>query len=167
MSSFRAEAVDEEVASLLVRAGVRTLTVAPENGTEALRAIAGKPMRDEALLDAAAALAAAGMERLKLYFMIGLPGERDEDVQAIPALVRSAHEVFAKGRRGARVSVGVSPFVPKPRTPFQWLPMAPERDTAGEALPPAQGALGATPRGVLVRGAAGVARGGHARARQA
>lgn len=171
VSSFRAEAVDKEVASLLVRAGVRTLTVAPETGTEALRAIAGKPMRDEALLGAAAALAAAGMERLKLYFMIGLPGERDEDVQAIPALVRTAHEVFAKGRRGARVSVGVSPFVPKPRTPFQWLPMAPER-ALREKLSYLRRALSQRPRaefscegpresrmeGVLARGGREVAR---------
>lgn len=128
VSSLRAEAIDEDVAALLVRAGVRTVTVAPETGTEDLRAIAGKPMRDSALLDAARLLAAAGMERLKLYFMVGLPGERDEDVQAIPPLVRSIHDVFAKGRAGARVSVGVAPFVPKPRTPFQWLPMAAERD---------------------------------------
>lgn len=128
VSSLRAETVDEETATLLVQAGVRTVTLAPETGTEALREIVGKPMRDKALLDAARTLAGAGMERLKLYFMIGLPGERDEDVQAIPALVRSAHEVFARGRRGAMVSVGVAAFVPKPRTPFQWLPMASERN---------------------------------------
>jgi radical SAM superfamily enzyme YgiQ (UPF0313 family) len=171
VSSLRAEAVDEETAALLVRGGVRTATVAPETGTEKLREIAGKPVRDSALMDAARTLAAAGMERLKLYFMIGLPGERGEDVQAIPTLVRGFHDVFAKGRRGARVSVGVSAFVPKPRTPFQWLPMASERDVR-EKLTYLRRTLSERPRvefscegpresrveGVLARGGRGVAR---------
>jgi hypothetical protein len=128
-------------------------------------------MRDSALTDAARALAGAGMERLKLYFMIGLPGERDEDVQAIPALVRSVHGAFAKGRGSARVSVGVSAFVPKPRTPFQWLPMASERDVR-EKLKHLRRTLAERPRvefscegpresrmeGVLARGGREVAR---------
>jgi len=128
VSSLRAEVVSRELASLLASAGVRTVTIAPETGTEALREIAGKPTRDATLLRAAGALAEGGIERLKLYFMIGLPGERESDVQAIPALARELHAAFVKGRPGAKVSVGVSGFVPKPRTPFQWLPMARERE---------------------------------------
>jgi len=128
VSSLRTEAVDGDLAALLVRAGVRTATMAPEAGTEALREIAGKRMPDEVLLRAARDLGAAGMRRLKLYFMVGLPGEREEDVRAIPPLVRAVQGEFAAGRRAAPVSVGVSAFVPKPRTPFQWLAMAGERD---------------------------------------
>jgi radical SAM superfamily enzyme YgiQ (UPF0313 family) len=171
VSSLGADVIDDEVAALLVRAGVRTATLAPETGTEELRAIAGKPMRNETFIDAAGTLAGAGMERLKLYFMVGLPGEREEDVRAIPALVRSVHAAFAKGRRGGTVSAGVSVFVPKPRTPFQWLPMVSERD-AREKLAYLRGALSERPRvgfscegpresrmeGLLARGGREVAR---------
>jgi hypothetical protein len=128
ISSLRAEAVDDEFASLLVRSGVRTATLAPETGSEPLREIVGKRMPDAVLFRAAESLARAGVERLKLYFMVGLPGERPGDVLAIPALAREIAVVFAAGRRSAPVSVSVTPFVPKPRTPFQWVAMAPERE---------------------------------------
>jgi radical SAM superfamily enzyme YgiQ (UPF0313 family) len=128
ISSLRAEAVDGEFAELLVRSGVRTATLAPETGTESLREIAGKQMPDAVLLGAAEALARAGMERLKLYFMVGLPGERRDDLTAIPALAREVASVFTAGRPRASVSVSATPFVPKPRTPFQWVAMAPERE---------------------------------------
>jgi radical SAM superfamily enzyme YgiQ (UPF0313 family) len=85
-------------------------------------------MTDRDLLAAASALGRAGVESLKLYFMVGLPWERDADVDAIDTLARRMFEEFASGGLGARVSAGVSPFVPKPRTPFQWLPMASERE---------------------------------------
>ena len=65
---------------------------------------------------------------LKLYFMIGLPGETEADVAEIPVLARRMAAEFASGRAGAEVSVSVSTFVPKPRTPFQWLPMVPEAE---------------------------------------
>jgi len=128
ISSLHADRVDESLASLLVAAGVRTVTLAPETGAERLRSVAGKPMTDRDLLAAASALGRAGVESLKLYFMVGLPWERDADVDAIDTLARRMFEEFASGRLGARVSAGVSPFVPKPRTPFQWLPMASERE---------------------------------------
>jgi radical SAM superfamily enzyme YgiQ (UPF0313 family) len=127
VGSLRVESVDDELASLLVGCGVRTATIAPEAATMPLRRIIGKPISDGAILEAATTLAAAGFARLKLYFMVGLPGETEEDVRAIPDLAVSVREVFVKGRKGARVSVGVSVFVPKPRTPFQWFPMADER----------------------------------------
>jgi radical SAM superfamily enzyme YgiQ (UPF0313 family) len=126
VSSLRADAVTREVAELLVACGVRTATVAPETGTEDLRAIVGKPVTDEALLSAAGTMAEAGLTTLKLYFMVGLPGEREEDVAAIPDVARAVRSAFVEGRSGARVTVSVSAFVPKPRTPFQWLPMAGE-----------------------------------------
>lgn len=127
VGSLRVESVDRELALLLVGCGVRTATIAPEAATEPLRRIIGKPTTERAIFEAAATLGASGFARLKLYFMIGLPGETEEDVRAIPDLALSVREAFAKYRKTARVSVGVSVFVPKPRTPFQWFPMAAER----------------------------------------
>ena len=126
ISSLRADAITAEVARLLCACGVRTVTVAPETGAEDLRRAIGKPMSDAALLSAVRTMADGGLRTLKLYFMVGLPGERDRDIEAIPELARAVRSCFVEGRTGARVSVSVSAFVPKPRTPFQWLPMADE-----------------------------------------
>lgn len=164
VGSLRVESVDRELAELLVGCGVRTATIAPE-AVEPLRRIIGKPTTDGAVLEATRHLAAAGFSRLKLYFMVGLPGEADEDVLAIPDFALSVRDAFAKGRKGIRVAVGASVFVPKPRTPFQWFPMAGERSirdrmTAlrrGIAGKPGLSFTGTGPRearreGVLARG---------------
>jgi radical SAM superfamily enzyme YgiQ (UPF0313 family) len=127
LSSLRPETIDEEVARLLTEAGVLTVTMAPETGTEELRSIIGKPVTDDTIIDAARFLAEAGIPGVKLYFMVGLPGETDADIEAIPPLVRDVQRALRGGRADAAVSVSVSAFVPKPRTPFQWLPMADER----------------------------------------
>ncbi len=126
IASLRAESVTPAIAEVLASAGTRTVTIAPEAGSDELRRIIGKPTSVEALRRAASVLADAGIPRLKLYFMVGLPGEQERDVAAIADLTGELLDVFASGRSGARVSVGASPFVPKPRTPFQWMP-APER----------------------------------------
>jgi radical SAM superfamily enzyme YgiQ (UPF0313 family) len=127
VSSLRVDRIDDEFARLLARAGIRTVTVAPEAGREDLRTILGKTLSDAAILAAVRSLARAGIETLRLYFMVGLPGEADDDIEAIAALVGEVRGAFVEGRKGARVAVSVSAFVPKPRTPFQWLPMADER----------------------------------------
>jgi len=126
ISSVRAEAVTPEIAALLSAAGVRTVTIAPETGCEDLRRVVGKPTTDEDLFRAVEYIAGAGIESLKLYFMIGVPGETEDDVAAIPRLSRELRTRFLKGRGSGRVAVSVSAFVPKPRTPFQWMPMAEE-----------------------------------------
>jgi radical SAM superfamily enzyme YgiQ (UPF0313 family) len=98
-----------------------SVTLAPEAGTQRLRDAINKRVDDNMLLDAARATFVNGFSRLKLYFMLGLPEERDEDVVAIAALATAAREVaraVAGGR--ARVSAAVSAFVPKAGTPFQW-----------------------------------------------
>ncbi len=127
VASLRIESVDAELAGLLVDCGVRTATLAPEAGTELLRRRIGKGTSDAVILRAVAVASAAGMKTVRLYFMLGLPGETDEDVEAIAGLVRRAQSVAsAQGR--ARVTVSLSPFVPKPRTPFAWAPAAGERE---------------------------------------
>jgi radical SAM superfamily enzyme YgiQ (UPF0313 family) len=127
VSSLRADHIDGELAELLARAGVRTVTVAPEAGRDDLRAVLGKDVSNEEIVEAARTLAHAGIETLKLYFMVGLPGEEDDDIDAIVALAGRMRDAFVSGRKGARVAVSTSAFVPKPRTPFQWLPMVDER----------------------------------------
>ena len=122
-ASMRADALTPELLALLA-GNVRTVTLAPETGTEALRRRVGKGrLRDDALITAACRIAAAGIPQLKLYFIVGLPDETDDDVLAIPALVRQLADAS-----GLRVSVGCSVFVPKPGTPFAREPMVSERE---------------------------------------
>src|SRR5512136_2195689 len=101
-------------------------TLAPEAGTERLRRVINKPVSDLDLLEAAETVFMNGWNVLKLYFMIGLPTETDEDLDGI---VRLANELFSRGRRFSKrhvqLNVSVSTFVPKPHTPFQWLGQAP------------------------------------------
>jgi radical SAM family uncharacterized protein len=106
-----------------VKDGKKTgFTFAPEAATERLRKVINKVIPDDRLLATADAVYSRGWRNIKLYFMIGLPTETDEDVVAICTL---AKKVLAIGRRyhgrNAQVNVGVSTFVPKPHTPFQWV----------------------------------------------
>ncbi len=127
VSSLRADSLDPEVLALMARGGLKTVTIAPETGTERLRRVIGKRIGDAEILAAARAVAEAGIPNLKLYFMIGLPGERAEDVDGIAGLVAGVRgEVLsvARGRgRMGTISISVSCFVPKAHTPFQWHPM--------------------------------------------
>jgi radical SAM family uncharacterized protein/radical SAM-linked protein len=97
-------------------------TLAPEAGTERLRRVINKPVRDLDLMDAAETIFANGWSTIKLYFMIGLPTETDEDLDGI---IRLANELFSRGKRISKrhlqINVSVSIFVPKAHTPFQWL----------------------------------------------
>lgn len=97
------------------------LTFAPEAGTQRLRDVINKNVTEADLMSVAEAAFSSGWRRLKLYFMISLPTETDEDVVAIPALAsRVANVARRMGVRNITIGVGVSPFVPKPHTPFQW-----------------------------------------------
>ncbi len=120
VSSIRIESLSSELAAMMIRAGQRTFTIAPEAGTERLRRIINKSTTDDEVLEAARIAIDAGAARLKLYFMVGLPGELDEDIEAIPALARS----IASRHPGVRILLSVSCYVPKPATPFQWCGMA-------------------------------------------
>lgn len=119
-SSLRADRINPRVAALLVAGGMKTATIAPEAGPEALRRRIGKRLSDADLLYGVRLLAGAGVPTIKLYFMIGLPGETDEDATAIVELVRRLAAV--RGR--SRLSVSAAPFVPKPGTPFENEPFA-------------------------------------------
>jgi radical SAM superfamily enzyme YgiQ (UPF0313 family) len=117
-SSLRAETTGEELTRTLGASGQRMLTLAPEAGTERLRKIIKKPMKEEAIMQAVANAYAAGIKQIKFYFMCGLPGEIDEDVLGIADLCK---RVLARHRLDKLV-ISLNPFVPKPFTPFQWHP---------------------------------------------
>ena len=98
-------------------------TLAPEAATERMRHIINKPLATKQLLETARAIYDHGWTSIKLYFMIGHPSETIEDVQAIASLCKEVLEVGHRSIGGrAKVHAGVSTFVPKPHTPFQWVP---------------------------------------------
>jgi radical SAM-linked protein len=106
------------------------LTFAPEAGTQRMRDVITKNVTEEDIIESAHRVFSRGFHRMKLYFMIGLPTETDEDVRGI---VETAARVQAIGRRyqaGAVVTASVSTHVPKPHTPFQWAAMDSEAETA-------------------------------------
>lgn len=121
VSSMRADALSEGLIAALSRSGTMSMTIAPEAGTERLRAAIGKPIRDEDVFRAAALAEKYGMRSVKLYFMFGLPGESDEDIIAIGELVRSLAKRFKK----LHFNVSACAFVPKRGTPFERVGMAP------------------------------------------
>ncbi len=114
ISSVRTGNVSPQLAAALARGGTRTLTIAPEAGSEKLRRCIGKPLSNRELLQCARIAAAADIHSLKLYFLIGLPGEQPPDVEEIISRVAELSAII-------RLKVNVSPFVPKPRTPYQRL----------------------------------------------
>jgi radical SAM superfamily enzyme YgiQ (UPF0313 family) len=124
ISSLRADSLTEELVASLQRGGHRTLTMAPEAGTERLRTVVRKAISDEQLLTACDLLRKYGIPNLKCYFMIGLPTETPEDVDAIPDLAaRMLKRLRVPGPDGhpfGKLTLSVSSFVPKPWTPFQW-----------------------------------------------
>ncbi len=124
ISSIRADSLTEELVSSLKKGGHRTLTVAPEAGTERLRHVIRKDISDAQIYEACDLVRAHGIPNLKTYFMIGLPTETDEDIEAIPALAARLLERLRRpspqGEPFGRLTLSISSFVPKPWTPFQW-----------------------------------------------
>src|SRR5512143_2900717 len=127
VSSLRADSVSEALISRLSKSGHKTISIAPEAGSERLRKVINKGVTEADILRAADMVFGRGIPNLKLYFLIGLPTETQEDVDGIIALAGKVHEVQLKharpqGRIG-RTTLSVNSFVPKPFTPFQWEPM--------------------------------------------
>ena len=125
LPSQRLDGFGVEMAHLAAGSKKGGLTFAPEAGTQRLRDIINKNVTEENLFDAIAAAFDAGWRRIKLYFMIGLPFETDDDVLGIPDLCNRAYRfakdcVSEKERGNVRLTASASIFVPKPQTPFQW-----------------------------------------------
>ena len=138
-SSLRVDMISPQLLRILVDSGMRTLTVAPEVGTERMWKVINKRMDRQAVLKSAQLASEANMPTLKLYFIVGLPFEREEDIDGIVDLVREVHGTFikkhkpdklrGKKRRVLRtLRISVNPFIPKPHTPFQWCGMDQEKE---------------------------------------
>ncbi|MCW5892123.1 MAG: radical SAM protein [bacterium] len=125
-SSLKADLITPKLAAALGAGGARSVTVAPEAGSERLRRVINKNLTEAEILRAAEWLVGGGVEALKLYVMVGLPTETDADVDAIADLAqRLRARLMAGGKpKVGRILVSINPFVPKPWTPFQWEPMA-------------------------------------------
>ena len=126
LPALRADSFSVTLAEAIARGRRTGFTFAPEAATEHLRTVINKPISTDQMLDVAREVFERGWRTIKLYFMIGLPGERMDDVQAIADLARAVRAVGRKahGRR-AQVNVSVNTFVPKPHTPFQWVGLEP------------------------------------------
>lgn len=122
-SSLRADALSPEIVSALKQSRVRTATIAPDAGSDRMRRVINKGMREEDILKAVYMLVSGGIPNLKLYFMVGLPAESDEDAEAIIRLCRNIKSEFLKSSRPrgriGEITVSLNAFVPKPFTPFQ------------------------------------------------
>ena len=126
-ASLRLDDLTPTLLRLLRRSGERSITIAPETGSDRLRRVINKTVTNEEILAAAEMIFAAGFENLKLYYMIGLPTEVDEDLVAIRDQTLALRDIMMghardKGRVG-RIVGSVNPLVPKPGTAYQWLPM--------------------------------------------
>jgi len=121
LPSLRVASVNREMLEEIKVVRKSGFTIAPEAGTDRLRAVINKDVTEEMYIKALETLFSAGWHNLKLYFMSGLPTETDEDIEAIPEMVTLATKISRKQTgRPANISVGISSFIPKPHTPFQW-----------------------------------------------
>ena len=126
-ASLRLDDLTPSIVRQLKESGERTLTIAPETGSDRLRRVINKTVTNAEILDRAELIFSTGIENLKLYYMIGLPTETDEDLVAIRDLTVAMRDIMLKharprGRVGRLVG-SVNPLVPKPGTAYQWLPM--------------------------------------------
>jgi radical SAM superfamily enzyme YgiQ (UPF0313 family) len=123
LSSLRIPAMVPEVLQPLADSGARSVTIAPETGTDELRRNLNKPITNARILEAVETAQLCGIESLKMYFIVGLPGETDDDLIGIAELVAESQRIMkAHGRQRGRLGtlrVGFSLLIPKPYTPYQ------------------------------------------------
>jgi radical SAM superfamily enzyme YgiQ (UPF0313 family) len=131
IGSLRLDRFSAEMSALLKETGVETVALAPEAGSQRLRDVIRKGISDAEIFSAVEKLMDCDMVQARLYFMVGLPTETDEDIDAIARLVKGMERharLHTKGKKGfRRLTLSINQFIPKPGTPFQWQPLA---DTA-------------------------------------
>lgn len=131
LPSLRVDALDNSLVTLLKVVGREGLTIAPEAGSQRLRDIINKNLTEEDILTGIRIAKELGWQRIKLYFMIGLPNETEDDIQAIIDLVNL---ILSETGKKLQLNITISPFVPKPHTPFQWSPMLDSTELLHRAL---------------------------------
>ena len=133
-ASLRLDDLTPTILRLLRASGERTITIAPETGSDRLRRVINKTITNDEILAAADMIFSTGFDNLKLYFMIGIPTETDDDLDAIRDLALQLREIMLTHARPrghvGRIVGSVNPLVPKPGTAYQWLPM--ENDASVE-----------------------------------
>jgi radical SAM superfamily enzyme YgiQ (UPF0313 family) len=126
-ASLRLDDLTPTILNLLRKSGERTITIAPEVGSDRLRRVINKTITNQEIFAAAEMIFESGFDNLKLYFMIGLPTETDEDLVAIRDMTLQLREIMLRHQRArghiGRIVGSVNPLVPKPGTAYQWLPM--------------------------------------------
>ena len=122
-ASLRADSLTQAVVDGLADSGQKTITIAPETGSERLRRVINKGISEEHLKNAATLSAKSGIQHMRLYIMIGLPTETDEDIEAIVGLAERTQAHMAEVGCKGRLTLSINPFIPKPFTPFQWMAM--------------------------------------------
>jgi radical SAM superfamily enzyme YgiQ (UPF0313 family) len=124
IASVRTNTVTQKLAETLAKRDTRSITIAVESGSERLRQIINKKLKNEEIIQAAVNAKAGGLTSLKLYGMVGVPGEEMSDVEQTVAMMRE----IKKAVGGLRLTLGCSTFVPKAHTPFQWFGVNPEAE---------------------------------------
>ncbi|MCK5096580.1 MAG: radical SAM protein, partial [Desulfobacteraceae bacterium] len=123
-SSFRADVLSNNVLRSIGKSSVKTATIAPEAGSQKMRDIINKNISEIEILNCTEYLVSSGIINLKLYFLIGLPFEEDDDINEIVILIKKIKQVFLaaskKQKKIGTITVSINPFIPKPSTPFQW-----------------------------------------------
>ena len=125
IASMRADSVSETMLDALALSKQETITLAPEAGSERLRRVIGKYISLNVIYEVIESAIKKGIKGVKLYFMIGLPTETHEDIESIVSVVTDVKKLTqkTKSQHTSRITISISPFVPKPQTPFQWHPM--------------------------------------------
>ena len=128
IGSLRVDQIREEIVDVLKAGGIETVALAPEAGSQRLRNLLRKGITDEDIFRACECLIERDISNLRLYFMVGLPTEKDEDIDAIIDLAKKIQHVALRHTDGKkkfrRVTLSINQFIPKPRTPLQWCPLA-------------------------------------------
>ncbi|MEA3466221.1 MAG: radical SAM protein [Thermodesulfobacteriota bacterium] len=129
VASLRIDTMTRQQVQILRQLGQKTLSLAPEAGSQRLRDLINKHLSEEQILNAVTLLVEEGVLNLKLYFLIGLPTEDSDDHEELVALITKIRQIWldvqrVKGHLGT-ITLSVNPFIPKPMTPFQWVGMAP------------------------------------------
>ena len=124
ISSLRMRPLSDIVLREMAKGGARTIALAPEAGSQRLRQVIKKGISEDDILESIDKVAELKIKQLKLYFMIGLPSETDDDIEEMINLALTCKNILDRRQTGCRLSLNIAPFVPKADTPFQWLPMA-------------------------------------------
>lgn len=121
LSSFRPDRISKTMLDNLQEGSVNTITIAPEAASENLRTIINKKITDERIYDAVNLLSVSKIKNLKLYFMVGLPGETGKDIENIIEMVKNIHMIYSAGsKKTGKIRLSINIFIPKPFTVFQF-----------------------------------------------